>query len=209
MMVHPCPGSHAQECRAAAGSILCTSCAQEAESNLRALPGLHQECLHQASSAPRRTNPTKVSGSRRRDYLDVAVIDARHDILTILESWAGMVAEKLGTAAPPRTVPRLTQFLTLHLDWLVAQPPAADFANEVGSLVTELRKMIDPEPGDHHALTRHCVVDDCTGMISVPHTNGRNTVRNSIKCSAGHSWEMREWLSLRELMKRQRKGVNA
>jgi hypothetical protein len=209
MMVHPCPRSHAEESRAATGSILCTSCVQEAERNLRALPGLHQECLHQASSAPRRTNPTKVSGSRRRDYLNVAVIDARHNILTILESWAGMVVEKLETAAPPRTVPHLTQFLALHLNWLVTQLPAVDFANEIENLVTDLRKMIDPEPGDLHSLSRHCVVDDCTGTISVPHMNGRNAVGNSIKCTAGHSWEMREWLSLRELMKRQRKGVNA
>lgn len=209
MKVHPCPRSHAQESRAATGSILCAPCIRQVERNLRALPGLHRECLHHVSPTPRRTNPTKVSGSRKRDYLDISVLDARHHILAILESWSEIVVEKLGITSPARSVPHLVRFLTLHLEWLTAQPPAADFADEIESLIVELRRTIDPDPSDLHTLISKCVVDDCTGMISASPKSSGNAGGSSINCSSGHSWEMREWLTLRQLMERQRKGVNA
>ncbi|MGX1915396.1 hypothetical protein ACWIID_42290 [Streptomyces phaeochromogenes] len=209
MKFHPCPRSHTQESRAAAGSILCAPCIRRVERSLRALPGLHQECLHQVSPTSRQTNPTKVSGSRKRDYLDISVLDARHNILTILESWSGMVVEKLGTLTPPRTVPHLARFLTLHLEWLTAQPPAVDFADEIESLVVELRQTIDPDPSDLHTLIRKCVVDNCSGTISASSRNNGGAGSGNITCSSGHSWEMCEWLGLRELLERQRKGVSA
>ncbi|MET9735962.1 hypothetical protein ABZZ79_36660 [Streptomyces sp. NPDC006458] len=209
MKVHPCPRSHTQEICAATGSYLCTSCVKEVERNLRALPGLYQECLHRATSTPRRTNPTRVSGSRTRDHLDVSALDARLNILALLESWACMVAEKLDTAAPPRSVPQLAHFLTRHLPWLAAQPPAADFANEVDGLVGELRQVVDPEPAERLTLIRKCVVDDCAGTIAAAPRSGRAAGAGSLRCSSGHSWEMREWLGLGELMKLQREGVSA
>lgn len=209
MKFHPCPRSHAQESRAAAGSVLCAPCVRRVERSLRALPGLHQECLHQVSPTSRQTNPTKVSGSRKWDYLDISVLDARHHIFAILESWSGMVVEKLGTTAPPRTVPHLAGFLTLHLEWLTAQLPAVDFVDEIESLVVELRQTIDPEPSDLHTLIRKCVVENCPGTISASPRSSGSTGSSSITCSSGHSWEICEWLGLRELMERQRKEVNA
>ncbi|WEP00979.1 hypothetical protein A6P39_044810 (plasmid) [Streptomyces sp. FXJ1.172] len=178
------------------------------EQNLRVLPGLYQECLHQVSPTGRRTNPTKVSGSRSKDCLDISVLDARHNILTILESWSGMVVDKLRTPAPPRTVVSLARFLTLHLHWLAGQAPAVDFADEIEALTGELRRTIDPEPNDLHTLIRQCVVDNCPGTISAS-AQRRAGAGSSITCSSGHSWEVREWLSLRKLMERQRKGVSA
>ncbi|MFB7502300.1 hypothetical protein [Streptomyces broussonetiae] len=138
------------------------------------------------------------------------MLDARHHVLSILESWSGMVAEKMGTTAPPRTVPALARFLTLHLEWLTGQPPAIDFADEIDGLVVELRETIDPEPGDLHTLIRKCIVDNCPGTISAfPQRSAGAGRGSSITCSSGHSWEVREWLGLRKVMERQRKGVNA
>ncbi|MEV0259694.1 hypothetical protein AB0H82_36285 [Streptomyces sp. NPDC050732] len=164
----------------------------------------------------RRRNPTKVSGSRRRDHLNVSALDARSNIVAILESWAGYVAEELGTTPPTRSVPHLACFLLLHLEWLTAQPPAPDFAEEIHGLHVELLRVIEPDRGDGDPLTRQCVVDSCTGTIVASPQNpqraqsprgagaaGRNS--SSISCSAGHSWEVREWLVLRHLMDRQRK----
>ncbi|MFE6286032.1 hypothetical protein [Streptomyces sp. NPDC057877] len=209
MKSHPCPRGHTQDSRAAAGSVLCGPCIRRVERSLRALPGLYQECLHQVSpTSARRTNPTKVSGSRSRDYLDISVLDARHHILTIVESWSGMVVDKLRVTAPPRSVPHLARFLMRHLGWLTAQPPAAEFADEIEGLVVRLRQTIDPEPSDLQTLIRKCVVDNCSGTISVAPGAGVTAGHRSIACSAGHSWEMREWLGLRKLMERQRKGVS-
>lgn len=210
MTSHPCPRGHTQDSQAAVGSVLCAACIRRVERSLGALPGLHQECLHHVSpTTARPTNPTKVSGSRKQDYLDISVLDARHNILAILESWSGMVVENLGTTAPPRLVPQLARFLTLHLEWLAAQPPAVEFADEIEGLVVELRHTIDPEPSDLQTLTRKCVVDGCTGTISVSPKDSPRAGNSSITCSSGHSWEMREWLSLRKLMERQRRGVHA
>lgn len=208
-MVHPCPRKHPQESNAVTGSLLCAVCISQMERNLRTLPGLYQECLHQVSPTHRKTNPTRVSGSRRRDYLNISALDARYNILATLESWSEIVVEQLGVAGPAHTVPHLARFLVLHLPWLAAQPPAVDFADEIDGLVAELRGTIDPNPGDLHTLIRRCVMENCDGMISAAPRGGAGAGARTIECSAGHSWETHEWLNLRLLMERQRKGVSA
>ncbi|MEU5893166.1 hypothetical protein ABZ835_40995 [Streptomyces sp. NPDC047461] len=137
------------------------------------------------------------------------MLDARYNLLATLESWSEIVVEQLGVTAPARSVPQLARFLTQHLPWLAAQPPAADFAGEVEGLVAELRSTIDPDPQALQTLIRQCVVDNCGGTISASPRNTGASGSRSIACSAGHSWEMHEWLTLRQLMERQRKGVPA
>ncbi|MFG2503216.1 hypothetical protein ACGFSB_34025 [Streptomyces sp. NPDC048441] len=207
MEFHSCPRNHAQEVRTAAGSALCVSCIRRLERNLRALPGLHQECLHQILPTPRRRNLTKVSGSRKRDHLNMSALDARNDILAVLGSWSGFVAEKLGTVAPDRFAPQLACFLVRHLEWLAAQPSAADFADEIEDLHVELLRAIDPETGDRPTHIRACVVDGCPGKINASPQHAGNAGKSSISCSAGHSWDIREWLTLRHLMDRQREDA--
>ncbi|MFK4071306.1 hypothetical protein [Streptomyces sp. NPDC029674] len=209
MEIHSCSSDPGQDGGAVAGSLLCDPCVRKLELDLRALPGLHQEGLHHVLATSRRRNPTKVSGSRRRDHLNVSALDARSNIVAILESWAGYVADELGTAPPARSVPHLACFLLLHLEWLTAQPPALDFAEEIQSLHVELLRVIDPEQGERNPLTTQCVVDNCTGTIDASPQNTRHSgtagKKSSISCSAGHSWEIREWLVLRHLMDRQRR----
>jgi hypothetical protein len=209
MKGHPCPRRHPRPVGAQPGSVLCSPCLRQVAGNLRALPGLHQECLHHVSSTSRRSNPTKVSGSRRQDHVNLGALETRHHILATLESWSEIVVEKRRVAAPDRGVPQLARFLTLHLEWLAAQLPAADFADEVESLVAQLRATIDPDPDHSPDLARECVVEDCGGTITVRPAHGRSAGSRSIECSAGHFWEMHEWLNLRQLMERQRKGVPA
>ncbi|MFJ3969434.1 hypothetical protein ACIPYR_14910 [Streptomyces parvus] len=177
------------------------------EQRLLALPGLHQDCLHHVLSTSRRRNPTKVSGSRRRDHLNLSALDARNDLIPVLTSWSGLVAERLGVAAPYRSVRHLTDFLTLHLAWLTTQSAAADFADEIEGLHTELLRAIDPDAGDHGPPVTPCVVDACTGTIDASPKNAGKPGTKSISCSAGHSWETREWLTLRHLMDRRRKDA--
>ncbi|MFD4628903.1 hypothetical protein ACFVYR_03230 [Streptomyces sp. NPDC058284] len=204
MEIHSCPRNHKQETRPVGGAVLCDPCVGKLKRDLRALPGMHQEGLHHVMAASRRRNPTKVSGSRKRDHLNVAALDARSNILAVLESWAGYVADELGAAAPARSVPQLARFLLLHLEWLTAQPPAADFADEIEELHDELLRVIEPDHADRNPLTRRCVVDSCPGTINAsPQPAATAQSGNSISCSSGHSWEIREWLVLRHLMDRQ------
>ncbi|WP_380278012.1 hypothetical protein [Kitasatospora purpeofusca] len=209
MESHPCPRNHGRAVPAAAGSVLCAPCIGQLERTLRALPELHRECLHHIQSEPRRRNPTKVSGTRRRDRLNLAAIDARNNIVAILESWSHFAAERLGTTTAVRSVPHLARFLGRHLDWLTAQPPAAEFADEIEDLRVELLNAIDPDPdsADRPAPpARDCVVDGCPGTIDASpqhHTGGRT----SIGCSSGHSWGIREWLTLGHLMDQRRRAA--
>ncbi|MBH1938531.1 hypothetical protein I5Q34_30455 [Streptomyces sp. AV19] len=204
-----CLRSHAEEIRPAAGAVLCAACIRQLDRQLRALPDLHQECLHHVLAVSRQRIRTKVSGSRRRDHLNMSALDARNDVLAILESWSGFVADELGTAVPARSVHHLASFLLRHLEWLVARHPAADFAAEIETLHGELLRTIDPDHGDRRAPAVECVVDDCTGTINAlpQRSGGGNAGKNSISCSSGHSWEVREWLTLRHLMGRRRKDA--
>ncbi|MFD4634803.1 hypothetical protein ACFVYR_37055 [Streptomyces sp. NPDC058284] len=207
MEFHSCPRNHAPEVRAAAGRVLCAACAGQLERTLRTLPGLHQEGLHHILPTARRRNPTKVSGSRRRDHLNISALDARNNILAILESWSLYVVEKLETAPPGRSVPQLASFLIRHLEWLTAQPPAVEFADEVEGLQVESLRAIDPDSEEHRTPAIGCVVDDCPGTINTAQRAARSPARGSISCTSGHSWEMRELLTLRHLLDRQRKDA--
>jgi hypothetical protein len=203
-----CLRSHAREKRTAFGSALCGPCVKQVERNLRALPGLHQECLHHMTpSAGRISNPTKVSGSRERDHLNVSVLDTRYNITAVLESWAQIVLDELPVPAPDRSITELVGFLLRHLDWLTAQSPAGDFVDEIDGLLADLLRVVDPEHGGHRAPAVACVVDDCTGNISTSPPPAESTGKGTITCSSGHSWEVREWLVLRQLMQRKRKEV--
>ncbi|WP_106435822.1 hypothetical protein [Streptomyces davaonensis] len=135
----------------------------------------------------------------------MSALDSRHNLLAILESWAQFVADERGAVPPARSVPQVTRFLLDHLDWIAEQPPAADFADEIDALHRELLRTIDPEPGEPAALTWECVVANCPGRIS---TSARAD-GGSIRCSAGHTWDMREWITLRPLVERRRKAVDA
>ncbi|WP_372410187.1 hypothetical protein [Streptomyces luteireticuli] len=205
-----CPRNHAEAVRSAAGSVLCAACIGQLDCRLRALPGLHQESLHHVLAIPRQRNPTKVSGSRRRDHLNMSALDARNDVLAVLESWSGYVAEELGTVVPARSVGPLAGFLLRNLEWLVGRPPAADFAAEIEGLHGALLRAVDPESGGRPRLPAvECVMDDCTGTINAAPQRGAGGTagKSSIRCSSGHSWEIREWLTLRHLMVRRSKDA--
>ncbi|WP_230196905.1 hypothetical protein [Streptomyces coriariae] len=208
MEFHACPGHHTQELRAAAGSVLCAPCIRQVECSLRMLPELYQETLHNVSPISRRLSQTRVSGSRSSDHLNLSALDSRHNILAILESWSKFVAEKLETAAPPRSVTQSARFLLLHLEWLTAQSAAADFADEIESLKAEMLCTVDPGPSDFRSFITECFVENCPGTISTSSQNAAGAGRSSIGCSSGHTWEMHEWITLRPLIER-RKAVSA
>ncbi|WP_406004771.1 hypothetical protein OG440_37640 [Streptomyces sp. NBC_00637] len=209
MTAQPCPRVHARECRAADGCVLCAGCVAQAERDLRALPALHQECLHHASPTPRRSNPTKVSGSRARDHLNFSVLDARYRLLNALQSWSEYVAAHHRVAVPGRSVVQLARFLAGHLPWLVAQPCAAEFADEVEGLAAELRGTIDPGAGELRTAIRTCVVEHCAGTISTSLNGGERVRAGRLECSLGHGWDMGEWLALRHLLEQRRAGAGA
>lgn len=209
MALHTCIKTPAQDPGETTEPTLNASRIRHLEGNLRTLPGLYQESLHQVLPISRQIHHTRVSGSRSRDRLNMTALDSRHTIVTILEAWARFVADGLDEVAPNGSVPRLTHFLLRHLDWLVRQPPAAEFADEIDNLRREILRTIDPEPGEFQTPTWDCVVSDCTGKITTPSQRAGSADARSIRCSSGHTWHMHEWITLRLLMERQGKAVGA
>nr|BAE78986.1 ovmZ homologue [Streptomyces sp. KO-3988] len=209
MELNACRKTPRQEPGEATESVLGAARIRQLEGNLLALPGLYRESLHHIAPISREVRHTRVSGSRSSDRLNMSALDTRHNILAILESWAEFVADGLGGIAPTRSVPHLANFLLRNLEWLTEQPPAIDFADEIAGLRLELLRTIDPEPAECHVLTWDCVVADCTGKITTSAQHGRTTDGRSIRCSSGHSWEMREWITLRPLMQRHGKAVGS
>ncbi|MER7488864.1 hypothetical protein ABTY20_23745 [Streptomyces sp. NPDC126497] len=206
--LHACPGTPDKVPGEAAEFALGAPRVRRLESNLRALPGLYQESLHHVSPLSRRMHHTRVSGSRSLDHLDVSALDARHNILAVLESWAGFVTDELGGVAPARSVPHMTRFLLRHLKWLTEQPSAADFADEIDALRLELLRTIDPAPGEPQVFVWECVVTGCSGRITTS-PQQRTADGTGIRCSSGHTWELREWITLRPLVEQRRKAVGA
>lgn len=200
MEFHSCLRTPAQESGEATGAGLSSSRIRHLEGVLRGLAGLYQESLHHVLPTSRHTHHTRVSGSRNRDHLNISALDTRYHILAILESWAGFVVDELGGLRPKGSVPDLAHFLLSNLEWLAEQPPADEFADEIEGLRLELLRTIDSETGELRVPTRECVVTDCTGTISAPSQRVGNTDWTRIHCSAGHTWEIHEWIILRPLM---------
>lgn len=190
---------------AATGSVLCTICIRQLESNLSQLPFLHQQCLVKTSSQFKTIHHARISGGSGRDAVDASALDSRDDMLAVLTSWSELVTEGLHITAPARSVPCLAGFLGFNLPWLIKQHPAVDFADEVEEIRARAIRIVDPGHDTRPRPVGRCVMDDCAGTISILPQDAAASWHNSVRCSMGHSWEINEWLVICSLMERQEK----
>ncbi|HEY5836057.1 hypothetical protein [Streptomyces sp.] len=192
---------------AAPGLRLCTTCYHDLKANLIELPEIYDDCesvLH-----PRR-NPTlqRVSGSRQSTgiRLDEAAITARSSIIGFLASWAALVADERPVNKPAHRSPgTLADFLLAHLNWLLAHPTAADFAEEISEITHHARRSAYTQPALRMDLGQ-CIHTDCNAaMTTAPSTrDGRRT--REVSCTAGHSWQPHQWLLLSRQIQQTRHG---
>lgn len=190
---------HASQSRrtAAPGLRLCTTCYHDLKANLIELPEIYDDCesvLH-----PRR-NPTlqRVSGSRQSTgiRLDESAIAARSGIIGSLASWAALVADERPVRKPVHRSPgALADFLLTHLNWLLAHPTAADFAEEISEVTRTARRSAYSSPALRIDLGQ-CIHSDCNAaMTTVPSARGDRRTRE-VSCTAGHTWQPHQWLLL-------------
>lgn len=206
MEFNSCPRRHAEEIAAAIGSALCAPCIRQVRNNLIELPPLHQECLDNVSPEFRTISRSRTPRGLGRDAVDASALDSRCDILAVLGSWSELVIEGLRLAAPIRTVPCLAQFLASNLSWLTAQPPAAEFADEIEELKAAAQRIVDPRHDVRPKPIGECVIEGCTGIISIHPQGVKSAGNRGVSCSIGHSWEIGEWIMLSNLMEWQGKG---
>ena len=182
---------------AAPGLRLCIACYHELKRNLIELPVIYDDC--ESTPLPQR-NPIlqRVSGTRQETgiSLDEGAITTRSRILGFLASWCVLVADERAITKPTRRNPaELATFLIVHLNWLLAHPAAADFAEEICRTTTCARSSAYTQP-DLRVDLGQCIHPGCdTNMITTPPTRDGNHSRE-VRCAAGHTWQPHQWLQL-------------
>jgi hypothetical protein len=179
------------------GSRLCISCGHEVKTNLTDLPAIYDNC--ESALLPRR-NPAlqRVSGSRQATgiLLDEEAITTRAGILGLLASWSALVVDERAVTRPARRHPAdLATFLLRHLNWLLAHPAAAEFADEICQTTRHACRSAYTQPVLNLDLGP-CIHSGCgADMTATPPTRDGKSARE-VRCNAGHAWQPHQWLQL-------------
>lgn len=183
--------------QAESGLLLCPGCRDRIGTDLAELPSLYDDCESLLSAAPKALTE-KVRGRVATDLsLNQTAVSVRSDIVVILASWAGLIASERGVARPARRdVGVLAAFVTVHLDWLLTHPAAADFAEEVTALAKAARRAA--QPGDRiHLELGQCIRPGCESMMfATTHGDGGISLTGLVRCESGHVWKAHQWLPL-------------
>lgn len=159
---------------------------------------LYEECEYALTSA-RSGLRERVSGSRAVGIiLREEAVTARADLLRVLASWAGTVAQERRIPSPrQRDVRALVGFLADagNLDWLLSRPAAHDFAAEITEVAVAARRAAHPEPVLRTALGR-CLRPSCESTVHSEPAGPQDTGRHRVRCESGHDVPPHQWLRL-------------
>lgn len=182
---------------------------------LAELPGLYLRCESMLVRFPPALAQRVAGGGTTGLVLDEGVTSVRSDILCVLASWSGLVADERFVGRPGRDVGEMAAFLVRHLDWLLAHQAGACFAAELVGVAGFAREVCGSGSGAGRELGR-CVEDGCEQvMVAGPGSSGSGSAGSAgsagleVRCGAGHAWGPRQWLRLaRQIQDRDRlRGV--
>ncbi|MFD6425051.1 hypothetical protein [Streptomyces sp. NPDC060198] len=174
----------------------CRACADGIARNLAELPALHRE-IEYALGPTASGRFERVSGSRNVGIeLDEEVCAVRAAMLGVLASWAGTVAGPGTGPAPDRAVAPLAAFLLRHLDLLLRHPAAGDLAEEIGALVADARRVLQP-PVTRRITLGRCPRAGCASAVEASAPGRDGAPPEDVRCRAGHTWPAGDLLALR------------
>ncbi|MEV7072078.1 hypothetical protein [Streptomyces sp. NPDC093990] len=179
------------------GARLCGPCTRALAADLAALPALHHDSEQHLVLPARQGGLARVTGHRPDPPpVSDAALEARHDAVVQLASWARLVLDATGDGQPPeRTVPALAAFLGRHVGLLAAHPAAGPAADGIARVATALRLVVaPPRPGLVPLGT--CVEPGCEAEVTLPERGGEDLVLRGPMCGAGHVLTPRQWLLL-------------
>ncbi|MEC4015046.1 hypothetical protein [Streptomyces sp. H27-D2] len=184
--------------RAAQGARLCAPCSRTLLRDLQALPALYEESEQYLTPASSTALTQRVTGTRENTLpVSETALEARHDTLARISSWARLVAdERSCSAASSRTVAALAGFLAGHADWLVTHPAAGRAADELAATAAALRNL-SATPRAQLVPLGSCVEPGCDAEVSLPRRGGDDLVLRGPMCAAGHVLTPRQWLALK------------
>ncbi|MER7406714.1 hypothetical protein ABT373_30655 [Streptomyces sp. NPDC000070] len=123
--------------------------------------------------------------------------EARAAIVTVLSSWAGLVAETRRVTPPERTIDELAGFLGRHAHWLAAHVAAADATTEFAALVRQAQRVLGTL-ASHRVKLGPCPEPSCPGTLNSPAWPAALDSAPSVRCSANpaHLWQGDDLLRL-------------
>lgn len=194
--------------RSRAGSTpetrLCLPCFDGFRGRVAALPQLYQECEERLVGR-RRSGFERIRGGLPQGVsLSEEVVDARAEMLAVVSSWAGLVAdERPVPVRPRRDMSELCDFLLAHLDWLAGHPAAGEAATELAR-ITEVAGSVTESRSATRVTLGRCAEPNCSGMVYA--TVGAASTPGRVSCDFDHLWRPNEWLLLgRRLRQGQRR----
>lgn len=141
----------------------------------------------------------RVSGSRARQGITLSddLVHVRSDVLRVLSAWSGLVSDERSVPPPAqRRAPDLCRHLIHHLDWLLAHPAAAEFADEITTLNRAVHAALNRSRQPKVDLTvfrcARCEepLEYRQGDVEV------TSAASEIRCRSGHTWRPDQWLQL-------------
>jgi len=182
------------------GSQLCSLCRARVRDDIVELPKLYEESESSLIRFPFAFQERIRGGKVKGLCLNEASVNARSDIISVLATWSGMVAEERRLTKPiRRDVAGLAAFLTRHLDWLLAHAAAPYFADEVAAMAAATRRASRAGPVPRLPLG-YCVEEDCDAALYADGTAEDARSPAQVSCEAGHRWQAHEWLVLASRM---------
>lgn len=178
------------------GYRICRVCLDDVETALVELPQAHDLC--EELLAPARRWPRQQVSHTRTHGIELRedVVRVRTAAVGTLSSWCAHVVAARGVRAPDRpAVVQLVHFLSVHLQWLVTGPQAAEFADDVSDVHTALRSVVDPDPPPRSSLGP-CPWPGCGEDLRPLPGEQDGTTSWQIGCAAGHRWPPDRWLAL-------------
>ncbi len=166
---------------------------------LRKVVNFHHESEHELTSSAHGLRE-RVSGSRPMGItLDESVLALRSRITELLTSWARLVIEERGVAAPRnRSVPGLAEFLGRHLSWLTEHPAGPDFDREVTALMRSCHSVREETRSARRELGG-CPEPGCSGTLYAvlrPTESAPGRPGSGVVCDQGHAFAPHDWLLL-------------
>jgi hypothetical protein len=185
------------------GRFLCMACQDRLVNNLLSLPALYSDCDRGASAKVVRAIRKVPRKSATTDSMNPAAAEIRSAILTVLASWAGLVAVERRLEPPARDLPALARFLCGHVGWLTRHPAAGDMADEVQDL-TRAARNIAYSNSIRQVHIGYCPDGDCDGdLVALIRPHGDLPSEIICTISPGHSWPVTWWTKLARQMRGQ------
>jgi hypothetical protein len=196
--------------QSAGGQRLCGTCCDRLAKGIRELPHLYTECMAVLGGGVARGVNEKVTGGPLPPgmALNSFAAEARTEILSILGSWSGLVAQQCRVPTPSRQAAALAGFLLANLTWLASHPAAGDLSAEVERTVKVARRAAYPDYVKR-IVVGCCVISGCDGELAATVRVGAYDKGTQVRCGANpdHAWSGHEWTLLRRAMRRPERTV--